>query len=99
MISDDDIVAIDEADVIMCEFNNFVVDMKFERLMIFSQLARVSFRARYCVSGEYGPERLPPLKMPGLRYIENLGMEQAVPEYLWNCCPTPGSSLIDQSSS
>jgi hypothetical protein len=34
MISDDDIVAIDDADVTMCEFNNFVVDMKFERLMI-----------------------------------------------------------------
>jgi len=27
--------------------------------------------------------------MPGLPYIENLGTEQAVPEYVWNCCPHP----------
>jgi hypothetical protein len=45
MISEDDIVKIDEADVTMCDFNKIVVDVKFESLMILSQLARVSFTA------------------------------------------------------
>jgi len=45
MISDDDIVMIDEADVTMCDFNKLGVDVKFGSLMIFRWLARVSFTA------------------------------------------------------